>query len=171
FKEVTQASRQNLLIFGRYDDNIARSSWSDVSNPSYAIPRREGEQLGTLQGPAIAIIHSHLGNGKTLIFRYAQHLLATSRKQSFTIRGDVSPGGLKQALSAIPTGSHVFFEGDVFAIADSADVIRERSLILCASSRTTTIRVAMPALVRAARGMIKLFDSNQLSETELISFH
>lgn len=169
-KEITQAARQNLLIFGRYDDNVARSSWSGRER-SYAISRQEGEKLAALTPPKIAIVHSHLGNGKSVLFHYTRYLLAAGKKRSFTIREDVSAEALTQSLLEIPPESHVFFEGDVFAIADSAEVIRQRSLVLCATSRTTTIRVAMPALARTARGLVQLFDTNQLSQPELVTFH
>jgi hypothetical protein len=169
-KEITQSSRQNLLIFGRYDENVARTSWT-TGNPQYVVQRKMAEFLASLSSPKIAIVHSHLGNGKSLIFSYARFLLTRNGGKVYSIKSEVTPEALLQALSEIPPNSHVFFEGDIFAVADTVPIVRNRSLILCTTSRTTTIRVATPALARAAEGIVQLFDANRLSRTELQNFH
>lgn len=169
-KEVTQSSRQNLLIFGRYDENVARTSWSEKDR-DYAIQRKEARTLLSLTGPKIAIVHSHLGNGKSLIFNYTRFLLTESGKRAFTIKPDASLASFLESLSEIPRDSHVFFEGDIFSISKAVDVIQERGLVLCTTSRTTTIRVATPAIARAAGPQLQIIDANFLSRDELKSFH
>jgi hypothetical protein len=72
----------------------------------------------------------------------------------------------------MPAASRVFFEGDIFAINDAVvEVIRDRTLALFVSSRTTTLRVALPGIMRAAGRMVQLFAANQLSRRELEDFH
>jgi hypothetical protein len=169
-KEITQAARQNLLIYGRDDVNVARSSWA-MDGPIYVVKRETGEQLASLKPPVIAIVHSHLGNGKSLILEYAKFLMARAGNEVFTIRSDILPTSLKDILRDIPSGSQVFFEGDIFAVADAAPVVRDRSLVLCVSSRTTTVRVAMPGIDRASVGMVRIFAANRLSQREVENFH
>lgn len=76
-------------------------------------------------------------------------------------------------ISDLPEGSYAFFEGDIFSIAKAVDTIIERSLVLCVTSRSTTLRVATPALIKAAKGrnLLRLMDANRLSSTELNDFH
>lgn len=169
--EITQTARQNLLIFGRYDFNVARSSWA-LGGPTYVVKRDIGDQLAALKPPVIAIVHSHLGNGKSLVFEYAKFLMTRNGGEVFTIRSDISRENLPEVLRDIPPSSRVFFEGDVFAIGnDAATVVRDRSLGLFVSSRTTTVRVALPSIMTASTGMIRLFAANQLTHRELESFH
>lgn len=169
-KEITQTARQNLLIFGRYDANVARSSWA-LGDQTYVVKREIGEQLASLTAPVIAIVHSHLGNGKSLIFEYAKFLMTRKDKNIFVIRSDISPESLPEILREIPPGSRVFFEGDIFAIGDAAGVVRDRSLALYASSRTTTLRVAMPSITHGSAGMLRLYAANHLTRREIESFH
>ena len=169
-KEITQTARQNLLIFGRYDANVARSGWA-LGGATYVVKRQIGEQLASLKPPIIAIVHSHLGNGKSLIFEYAKFLMTRGDNDVFTVRPDILPENLPEILGDVPPGSRVFFEGDIFAIGDAAALVRDRSLVLCVSARTTTVRVAMPSLVRGSEGMLRLFAANHLSHQEIESFH
>ena len=169
-KEITQIARQNLLIFGRYDANVARSSWS-LGGQAYVVKRQIAEQLASLAGPVVAIVHSHLGNGKSLIFEYAKFLMTRSNKEVFVVRADTLANNLPEILREVPPGSCVFFEGDIFAISDAGGVVRDRSLVLCVSSRTTTLRVAMSSISREAAGMLRLFAANHLTDQEVESFH
>jgi hypothetical protein len=169
-KEITQTARQNLLIFGRYDVNVARSNWA-LGGPAYVVKREIGEQLASLKPPIIAIVHSHLGNGKSLIFEYAKFLMTRTGSEVFTIRSDILPESLPDILREIPPGSRVFFEGDIFATGDAATVVRDRSLVLCVSARTTTVRVAMPGIVRTSADMLRVFPANHLTHPEVENFH
>lgn len=171
-KEVTQTARQNMLIYGRYDEAVARTSWTD-GKPAYVIRRTIAQTLASLSPPYIAVVHSHLGNGKSLIFEYARFLSTRTRKAVFIIKPDVNAEALLSALREIPPGSHVFFEGDIFSIADAVEVIAERSLVFCTTSRSTTLRVAVPALAKATEGKLRLevFDANRLTRAELQEFH
>ncbi len=169
-KEITQTARQNLLVYGRYDVNVARSSWA-FDGPAYVVKREIAEQLASLNPPVIAIVHSHLGNGKSLILEYAKFLMTRSGKEIFAIKSDILSASLIDILSDIPVGSKVFFEGDIFAVAHAAGIVRDRSLVLCVSARTTTVRVAMPGIDGVSRGMIRVFAANYLSQRELENFH
>ena len=171
-KEVTQTARQNMLIYGRFDANTARTNWVS-GGPTYVIKRKIADHLADLASPCVAVVHSHLGNGKSLIFEYARFQLARQGKTVFTVKPEVSRDALLDALAEVPAGSYVFFEGDIFSVADAVKIISDRSLVLCATARTTTFRVALPILARAALGSVSLqtFDANQLNNTELNEFH
>jgi hypothetical protein len=169
-KPVLQASRQNLLIYGRFDRNVARTSWSNTAEPTYAIQRTIGDILAGLAAPSTAIVHSHLGNGKTLIFEYARYIAGQNRI-AFAIDPTVEIDQLRALLTEIPTGAHVFFEGDIFHVSKIQDIIAERNLIFCATSRTTTMRVAARAIYSNSRSSIRTFDANRLSHDELVDFH
>lgn len=171
-REVTQTARQNMLVYGRFDVNIARTAWIN-GGETYVVKRKLAEDLSTLSAPRILVVHSHLGNGKSLIFEYARFLMARSGKTVFTIKPDVSGEKLLEVLKEIPTSSHVFFEGDVFSIAKAVGIIRDRSLIFFATSRSTTIRVVIPSLATATLGKIPLqtIDANRINDNELREFH
>lgn len=171
-KEVTQSARQNMLIYGRFDENLARTNWVS-GGPTYVVKREIANELVRLVSPCIAVLHSHLGNGKSLIFEYARFQLTRQGRTVFSVKPDVSKDALLAALAEVPPGSHVFFEGDIFSIADTVKIVSERSLVLCTTSRTTTVRVAMPALAKATSGVISLltFEANRLSNNELDDFH
>ena len=98
-------------------------------------------------------------------------MLSHGGKEVFTVKSDVALDGFLAALREIPPGRHVFFEGDIFGISNAANIIRERSLVLCATSRSTTMRVAIPEIARVAEGMLQLFDANHLMPGELADFH
>jgi hypothetical protein len=168
-KEITQTARQNLLIYGRYDDNVARTSWTKGA-PLYAIKREIAERITQLSAPRIAIVHSHLGNGKSLLLNYLRFLVTKADKPSYTIKSDVAPDLLVDVLNEIPPGSYVFYEGDIFAVADAIETVKTRSLVLCTTSRSTTIRVAIPAMSRAGGNLVQLFDANRLTNSEFSDF-
>lgn len=171
-KEVSQTARQNLLIFGRFDSDVARTSWT-AGSPSYAIKRQIAETLSSLSGPQIAVLHSHLGNGKSVVFEYAKFQKARQGGPVYTVKQDVNSDDLGATLADIPSGSHVFYEGNFFAVSDVVKIVQERSLVFCVTSRTTTVRVAMPALAKAALNIVPLqtFDLNRLTRNELRDFH
>ncbi len=79
-KEITQTARQNLLIYGRYDDNVARTSWTK-GGPTYVVNRAIATELASLSPPRMAVVHSHLGNGKSLIFHQAGFCSPTEAKK------------------------------------------------------------------------------------------
>ncbi len=91
----------------------------------------------------------------------------------YTVKQDVSSEYLGEVLTGVPSGSHVFYEGDFFAVSDVVKIVGERSLVFCVTSRTTTVRVAMPALAKAASDIVPLqtFDLNRLTHAELKDFH
>jgi hypothetical protein len=171
-KDVTQTIRQNMLIYGRFDVNAARTSWAN-DGPAYVIKRGISDRLAMLEAACIVIVHSHLGNGKTLIFEYLRFLLARQGRNVVIVRPELSDNNFAEALKEIPPNSYVFFEGDVFSLSHAIQVVRERSLALLATSRSTTVRVAMPALSKAASGVvpIQLIDANKLNASELADFH
>ncbi|UJQ94460.1 hypothetical protein [Mariluticola halotolerans] len=170
-KTVSQISRQNLLIYGRFDRNIARTSWADVEKPIYAIARGIGRRIAQAKSASTIIIHSHLGNGKTLILEYARHLVANANRPVFTIEPSVDEDSLSALLQEIPVGSFVFFEGDIFLASRVQEIIASRALIFCCTSRTTTMRVAASNIYNNKKTTIDVFDCNRLNDDELVEFH
>ncbi|MEQ9634506.1 MAG: hypothetical protein RLW68_00325 [Devosia marina] len=169
-KAVSQISRQNLLIYGRFDRNIARYSWADPSQPVYAVARRAAHNIASMDGPATVVVHSHLGNGKSIALEFARFAAASSGKAVFSIDRTVDTAQLRELLEALPVASIVFFEGDVFSASNVQDVVASRSLVLCVTSRTTTFRVASRALYSNAKSAVRLFDVNRLEEDDLEQF-
>lgn len=171
YKETSQGARQNLLVLGRFDRNIARTSWNVPGSQPYVVGRSAAASIAEIKAPRIVVIHSHLGNGKSLLLENLRYLLSRAGKSSFIIDSSADRDRLRAALSEIPTSSNVIFEGDVFSVGDMQDVVRERSLVLIATSRTTTYRVALQRLNDLARGILTIVDANRLFQADLEAFH
>ncbi len=169
-KPVSQISRQNLLIYGRFDRNVARFSWSDPSQPIYAVERDAGYDISRLEGSATVVVHSHLGNGKSLSLEFARFLLAKGGRAVFSVDHTADPDTLRDLLEELPTGAAVFFEGSIFYVQAVQDVIASKRFLFCATSRTTTFRVAARSLYNNAKTTVRVFDVNSLGDSELVTF-
>ncbi|AKR56532.1 hypothetical protein XM25_12153 [Devosia sp. H5989] len=170
-KQVSQTARQNLLIYGRFDRNIARSSWTQSGSPAYVIAREISEVMASIKNASTVVVHSSLGNGKSLILEYARFLVAKGGTPSFIIEETSDLETLRAGLREIPAGSFVFFDGNIFFASEVQDIIYERNLVFCTTSRSTTLRVAAQALYSSKRSQIRVFDANSLTESELLTFH
>lgn len=115
--------------------------------------------------------YTRIGNGKSLAIEYAKYMATSRSSPTFSIDSSVELDLLKELLNELPTGSLVFFEGDVFHAIDCQQTIAERNLIVCFTSRTTTMRVVAQSLYNNARTTVRVFDCNRLNSSELDEFH
>jgi hypothetical protein len=169
-KKVTRIAQQNLLVFGRYDQNIARTIWTEESGETYLIYREIAKELSFSPFGYIHVLHGHLGNGKSLIFEEAMFRSAAKSVKTYRLDESIGLDQLKYALSNLPSHSRVFYEGDVFIVKDVSSIVAEKSISFCVSCRTTTFRVAASGLYQSAKGMIKVLNANRLSISEVEQF-
>jgi hypothetical protein len=170
YKPVTQASRQNLLIYGRFDRNIARTAWSNPQEKTYCFNRDLINEIDYKGFNGLYIIHSHFGCGKSIFAEEFMFKASDSGRPIFTLDVASTEEQVLEALHVLPKGSIVIFEGNGFFLKQASQIVKEKSFFILCLIRTTTFRSTYPSLRKEFHSDIKVNTLNKLSEIELNQF-